>query len=126
MAVSPNFRSYVEDQLRGTPGLVFRPMFGELGIYADGQFFAVLADDVLYFKVDRTTAAAYRAEGSRAFSPVPGKTSMSYYEVPPRVLEDRDELHRWLGQALDVARRGQKRAKRNSKSSRGSAGGEDA
>ncbi len=117
MAVSTSYRSFVEDQLRGLPGLLFRPMFGELGVYADGLFFALVADDVLYFKVDRLSKPSYLDAGSGGFQPIPGKGTMQYYEVPPGVLEDREQLHAWAGIALEVARRGRVRAKRKVKTS---------
>lgn len=104
MAVSAEFRDYVLDQLRATAPVTARPMFGGVGIYSRGLFFALIAEDVLYFKVDATTRKAYEERGSQAFNPF-GKGRMNYYELPEDVLEDADELRAWMDAALAVARR---------------------
>ena len=41
--------------------LTARRMFGGIGLYADGVFFALLDEQVLYFKVDDESVGAYRA-----------------------------------------------------------------
>jgi DNA transformation protein len=103
MAVSAEYRDYVLEQLRTALPVTTKAMFGGVGIYSGGTFFALLADDVLYFKVDEATRAAYEAAGSRAFTPY-GKASMKYYELPADVLENQDELRSWARAALKVAR----------------------
>jgi DNA transformation protein and related proteins len=104
MAVSAEFRDYVLDQLRGVAPVTARPMFGGVGIYSRGTFFALIAQDVLYFKVDATTRKAYEERGSQPFNPF-GKGTMGYYELPEDILEDADELRKWMRAALAVARR---------------------
>jgi len=53
MPVSSSFRTFVVDQLsRVVPHLRARAMFGGVGIYAGDLFFALIADDSLYFKVN--------------------------------------------------------------------------
>ena len=107
MAVSAEFRDYVLDQLRAIAPVTARAMFGGVGIYSRGTFFALIAEDVLYFKVDPTTRKAYEARGSQAFNPF-GKGTMGYYELPEDILEDADELRQWMGEALVVARKTKK------------------
>lgn len=81
-------------------------MFGGAGLYCDGLFFALVADDVLYFKVDDSNRADYEAAGMGPFKPFPDKQGvMQYYEVPIDVLENRQTLRDWAEKALDVARR---------------------
>jgi DNA transformation protein len=81
-------------------------MFGGAGLYFDGLFFALVADDVLYFKVDDSNRSDYEAASMDPFCPFPDKPyAMQYYEVPIDVLENRDTLRDWAQKALDVAER---------------------
>jgi len=107
MSVSPSFRAYVLEQLaRATPGIRARSMFGGVGIYASDLFFALIDDDILYFKVDATTRSDFEQRGMEPFRPGgPAGEVMQYYQVPEEVLEDPDQLRRWAGAALDVAHR---------------------
>lgn len=104
MPVSAEFREYVLDQLRAVAPVSARAMFGGVGIYSRGTFFALIADDVLYFKVDETNRSDYEAAGSRTFNPF-NKNPMKYFEVPVDVLEDEEQLRRWTRAALEVARK---------------------
>ena len=103
MGYSPEFRDYVLDQLRAVTPVTPKAMFGGVGIYSRGIFFALIAEDVLYYKVDDATRPRYEARGSKAFNPF-GKGTMGYYELPAEVLEDEDELRTWTREALAVAR----------------------
>jgi DNA transformation protein len=79
-------------------------MFGGIGIYSGDAFFAILAADELFFKVDDSNRAAYEAAGSEPFKPVLERpVSMSYWRVPLEVLEDPHELADWARRALLAA-----------------------
>jgi DNA transformation protein len=88
-------------------------MFGGVGIYAGELFFALIADDTLYFKVDDSTRNDFEARGSGPFRPYGehGET-MGYYRVPEDLLEDPDELAVWARRAIEVAGRMKGRASR--------------
>lgn len=106
MPVSANFLEFVLDQLSGVGAVRSRRMFGGIGLYCDELFFAVIADDIVYFKVDDTNRADYTARGCEAFRPFPDdpKTvSMNYFRVPSDVLEDVDDLKLWARKSLAVA-----------------------
>ncbi|MFN8012669.1 MAG: TfoX/Sxy family protein [Holophagaceae bacterium] len=107
MAVSPAFRTFVLEQLEPFARLQARPMFGGVGLYGDGRFFALLDDDRLYFKVDDATRPGLVALGSGPFLPFgdPAKPMRGYYEVPGDLLEDLDRLEPFARQALAVAAR---------------------
>lgn len=106
MAVSPEYRAYVLEQLACLGGVTDRPMFGGVGIYLDRVFFALIANDVLYFKVDDSNRADYETAGMAAFKPYPTRhTTMPYYEVPVSVLEDVEQLTAWGRKAYAVASR---------------------
>ena len=80
-----------------------KPMFGGHGLYCGLTFFGLIARDRLYFKVDDDSRGEYAARGSGPFSPAPGKTMKSYYEVPRDVFESDEELMRWARRAVAVA-----------------------
>jgi DNA transformation protein len=107
MPASEGFKDFIRDQLAGFGPVTIRNMFSGAGIYADGVMFALVANDVLYLKADETSARAFAAEGMSPFSyRRAGKApvAMSYWEVPPRLLEEPDELAAWARQAHRIAR----------------------
>lgn len=106
MAVSPAYQAFILEQLSKIVSVRARRMFGEVGLYGDGVFFAIIANDVRYLKVDETTHPSFAAHGLRPFLPYgdPARP-MAYYEVPAEALDDPDELRVWVEQALSVARR---------------------
>ncbi len=118
MAVSDSYLAFVLEQLDGVRRLVTKRMFGGIGMYSDGMFFAVIDNDTLFFKVDETLAKRYRDKGMPPFAPIPGaRPMMGYYQVPPDVLEDGRLLVKWAGDSIAVAGRprrapGRRRAKR--------------
>lgn len=113
MAVSVSFRTFVLEQLGQVRPVTFRPMFGGLTVFAEGRAFALADDDVLYFKVDDTNRPDFEAAGMGPFLPFgdPAKP-MQYYELPAEVLEDADELARWMAKAIAVAAKAKTRARR--------------
>jgi DNA transformation protein len=106
MSVSDEYLTYVTDQLEYLGPIRSRRMFGGAGLYFEGLFFAVVADDVLYFKVDDSNRPDYEAEGMEAFRPFPEKSMvMSYYQVPIDVIEDKEAINEWAERAVSVAER---------------------
>ncbi len=106
MAVSKQYLDYLLGQLEGLGRLSARPMFGGVGLYGGGVFFGLLYEDRLYFRTDDTTRPEYEARGSEGFRPPrvnTKRTKMTYYTVPPEVLEDGDELVRWAHKAVAAA-----------------------
>jgi DNA transformation protein len=80
MPVSPSFRTFIVDQLgRAVDGVRTRGMFGGVGIYAGDLFFALIADDVLYFKVDDSNRGDFEARRMGPFQPYgPSGEGMQY------------------------------------------------
>jgi len=111
MPPSEGFKAFIADQLAGFGPVTIRNMFGGAGIYADGVMFAILADDTLYLKADDTSSRAFADEGMKPFTYTAkgGKPiAMSYWEVPPRLLEEPDELAEWAREAHRIARASKK------------------
>lgn len=92
-------------------------MFGGVGLYHRDLFFALIAADVLHFKVDARSRPEYEARGMKPFKPSPGRpTTLGYFEVPPEILDDREALAGWAKTAVGVARN--TRAARSGRSKR--------
>jgi TfoX/Sxy family transcriptional regulator of competence genes len=104
MAVNASFRSFVLDQLsRVVPGVRPRAMFGGVGVYSRDVFFALMAGDTLYLKVDDTNRGDFEARGLGPFRPFGEHGEvMSYYAVDESILEDLDELRQWCEKAIAV------------------------
>ena len=112
MSVSDNYRTYIVDQLGALPGLSTRRMFGGLGLYSGEWFFALIDDDVLYFKVDDANREEYTSRGMKAFMPFPGQPSLGYFQVPEDVIEEAEDLARWARRSVEVAQRAGVKKKR--------------
>ncbi len=106
MPVNNSYRDYVLEQLAIAGSVTARKMFGGVGLYLDGLFFALIADDRLYFKVDDTNRSDYETVGMGPFQPYDDKPyTMQYYEVPVEILEDRIDLCIWAKKARKIKSR---------------------
>jgi DNA transformation protein and related proteins len=107
MPVSNGYRTYIIEQLQALPQLSTRRMFGGLGLYSGAWFFALIDDDVLFFKVDDANRADYQARGMQGFRPFPDRpdVSLGYFQVPPEVIEEAEDLARWARRSIEVAQR---------------------
>lgn len=105
MAVSDEFRDYVLEQLASAGKVSPRRMFGGVGLYLDGLFFALIDDDTLYFKTDDANRPRFEQAGSRPFCPYPDRPGhvMAYWAVPAEVLEDAEQLREWTRESLAAA-----------------------
>ena len=105
MAVSNEFCDYALEQLASSGKVSARRMFGGVGLYLDGLFFAVIDDDTLYFRTDDSNRARFVRAGSRPFCPFPDRPGhvMAYWQVPAEVLEDAEQLRNWTREALAAA-----------------------
>lgn len=120
MAVSPDYKTYVQDLLAPTGPVEIKRMFGGAGLFRGGLMFGLIADDVLYLKTDADNRPDFDAAGSAPFTFTRGGKVMrtSYWSCPADVLEDPDAFGDWTAKAYDVALRadrakGKKSSKRN-------------
>jgi DNA transformation protein len=110
------YLNYLLEQLAPLGSLRAKAMFGGFGLYCDEIFFAIIADDVLYVKVDNTNRPRFIAASLPAFSyQVKNGThqSMSYYSLPESSLEEQAELLDWAREGIAAALRAPERKKRN-------------
>lgn len=103
-----DFHEFVmQDLLADIPSISSRSMFGGYGIYKDNFIFALIAYDVLYFKVNETNKFDYITKKSKPFmyekdgqKPI----AMSYWEVPADVLDDKEELKKWVEKSYKISK----------------------
>jgi DNA transformation protein len=100
-----SFKEFVLDQLSALPDVRARAMFGAHGLYSGGRFFGILDEGRLFFKTDTKSQADYIAQGMGPFTyEMKGRVmTMGYHEVPPDVLENREELVAWAHRAIQIA-----------------------
>lgn len=114
MPVSQAYLDMVREFLAPLGAISVRRMFGGAGIYSGGVMFALVEDDVLYFKADDTTSVRYVDEGMTPFT-FEGQTRMvetSYWRAPERVFDEPDEMLDLAREAITVAANA-KKAKRS-------------
>lgn len=119
--VDDPYIAHVQEMLAAFGLVSARRMFGGFGIYRGAVMFALVADDVLYFKSGPALAEVaaeyelkfftYEKPAARGQKKV---VVMSYAEVPADVLEDIDTMAHWAEAAyIDAlgARRGKPQMK---------------
>ena len=106
MAVSNDFIQYVVDQLSGLGEVQIKRMFGGAALYQHELAFGMIANDVVYLKVDDTNRDKYLHEGSTPLKPFKNNaTVLSFYNVPPDVFEDADEFVSWAKESLEIQKK---------------------
>jgi DNA transformation protein len=110
MLLNSSFASNVLEQMAVMEGISTRRMFGGIGIYRVGLIFAIIVDERLYFKVGNSNKPDFQQAGSVPFiynrHDKKGEdklVTMSYWEVPPYVLEDKDAMFLWMTKAYEAA-----------------------
>ena len=100
-----SFKEFVLDQLSALPELRAKAMFGGHGFYSSERFFGILFEGRFYCKASERSRAAYVERSMEPFTyELKGRVmTMSYYEVPPDVLENAAELVVWAERAIQVA-----------------------
>lgn len=113
MARDKGFYTYIATEVfSDIEGITSRQMFGGYGFYKDGIFFALIAEGKLYFKVGKSNKDDYEQYNSKPFNfeMKNGKvTTMSYWEVPETILEEREALSIWIEKAVLAAKESKKK-----------------
>ncbi len=112
--MASEFEDYLKDMFSPIDGVVFRRMFGGLGIFRDKTMFALVADDSLYFRTDDEIVPDFEAEGSGPFI-YEGKnkpTTMPYWRAPERLFDDPEDFVSWAEKSYAAALRAAKKKNR--------------
>jgi len=107
MASSKDFRDQMLGLLLPFGPVLSRSMFGGFGFYMDGIMFALIAYDQIHFKVDDGNRQEYidASIGPFTYEGKKKPVQMSYFLMPPNVLDNQIELAEGAGRALDAAKR---------------------
>lgn len=99
------FVNYIIELMQGIGPVSAKAMFGGHGIYLDGLMFALITDNVLYFKVNKEIEDEFISRNLEAFTYFKKgkKHSMSYYQAPEETLEDSEAMHLWANKSYRVA-----------------------
>ena len=105
MKKQDEFIDFLLEQMQALGPVSAKAMFGGFGIYVDDLMFALVADDVLYFKTSAEDLPEYERQGLNPFSyQRNGKSySMSYSEAPAEVLDDSEAMQQWANRAIAAA-----------------------
>lgn len=105
--VEKEFTTYIVDLMQSIGPVNAKAMFGGYGIFLDGLMFGLIADNVLYLKVDQETESDFKALGLEPFmfNKKGKEIKMSYYQAPEEALEDGEEMKLWAGKAYSTALR---------------------
>jgi DNA transformation protein and related proteins len=101
-------RDFLIDLFADFGPVTVRRMFSGFGISADGTNFALALRGGLYLRADEQTIARFEAEGSKPFqyqTRAKTVTVASYWQSPPRLYDDPEELTGWARAALAAAER---------------------
>ncbi len=106
MAVSNDFIQYVLDQLSGLGKVQIKRMFGGAALYQDELAFGMIANDVVYLKVDDSNRDKYLHEASTPLKPFKNNaTVLSFYNVPPDVFDNADLFVSWAKESLEIQKK---------------------
>jgi DNA transformation protein len=107
MTTTPGFAEYAVELLGSAGRVAARRMFGGYGLYCDGAFFALIADDVLYLKADDVNRPELERAGSAPFvyEAKGRRATMAYWRAPDPAMESREAMAPWARGALAAALR---------------------
>lgn len=125
MANAPDFVDHLLELMRaGGRAVEARRMFGGHGLYADGLFFGIVADDVVFLRVDDGNRAEFDAIDAQVFEyrKKDGVGRAPGYRRPPDdAIESADAMRPWLRSALGAALRAAAGRRPRKKQPKGSA-----
>jgi DNA transformation protein and related proteins len=102
------FVEHVVESLRRFGTVEARSMFGGWGLYHEGLFFALVADDVLYLKADDQNRGEFDARGLEPwiFVPKRGERIVTQYrQAPEEGFEDAEVMAKWARSSYGAALR---------------------
>lgn len=107
-----DFVDHVVETMRELGPVTAKAMFGGWGLYHEGLFFALIAEDTLYLKVDDDNRAQFEGAGLQPFVYVTkdgDRMAMSYYQAPPDALESPATMTAWARSGYAAALRARNR-----------------
>jgi len=108
------FVSYIVELMQSMGPVHSKSMFGGHGIFLDGLMFGLIADNVLYLKIDTQTEADFISKDLEPFTYAKKNKvfKMNYYQAPEETLEDNEQMNTWANTAYTVAIRAAEKKKK--------------
>ncbi len=105
------FVDYLNEVFEEFGAITSRKMFGGHGIYRDGLMFGLVADDELYFKVDKVSVGLFEEKSLEPFEYIKNNKpmKMSYYLAPEEIYDEPDVAKEWAERAFEAALRSKKK-----------------
>jgi len=98
---SPELVARFESAVPDAPGVEARQMFGYPVAFVNGNMFMGLHQEDMFLRLgDPDRAKAMQLDGSRAFSPLPGREMKDYMVIAASVVARPGELRKWVARAL--------------------------
>ena len=119
MVASASFAEFLREQLAPLGRVTMRRMFGKTGVFCDGLMFAMVTDNMLYFRVDDHNREDFKEAASVPplnYRKGGASIDLSFWRAPERLFDEPDELVAWARMALAAA--GRVAAKRDPAASR--------
>jgi DNA transformation protein and related proteins len=112
--LTSDFASHCADLLGAVGTVQTKRMFGVYGVYVDGVFVAIVADDNLYLKSDDQTLQRFTAAGRTRFCfTARGKLQATHFWSAPADAMDSPALMRpWAQLAFEAALRARAKSKK--------------
>jgi DNA transformation protein and related proteins len=108
MVASDSFAEFLREQLVPLGHVTMRRMFGKTGVFCKGLMFAMVTNDMLYFRVDDHNRTVFKEAESvppLSYEKRGCTIDLSFWRAPDRLLDEPDELVTWARAALAAARR---------------------
>ncbi|MDP6650671.1 MAG: TfoX/Sxy family protein [Gammaproteobacteria bacterium] len=101
------FAAYVVDLSQAIGPVYSKRMFGGFGIFLDGMMFGLIAENILYLKVDDEIRADFEELGLQPFTydKQGRQMRLSYYQAPEEALENMDIMLEWGNKGFAAALR---------------------
>lgn len=117
MAKEDAYVEYLHELLDPLGKISSKKMFGGYGVYCNGVMIGLVADELLYLKVDEQTKPLFSSAGCEPFI-YQSKTkdvAMSYWSVPDDAMESSEQMLPWAKLAYAAALRKEKKATKKKK-----------
>lgn len=100
------FVGFVLEQMALAGPVRARRMFGGYGIYLAEHFVAIVLNGKLFLKASDSTRHQFEQRGLEplVFRMKARQITAKYFEAPPEVFDDPEEMTRWLQLAKSAAR----------------------
>jgi DNA transformation protein len=108
MSIDEGLLAWVEEALAPLGRVTMRRMMGGATLYLNGNVFAILDEEQIWFKSDAEADAVWDAQGCERFTVAfkDGRAeTMNYRRGPLDVYDDPEAMQRWAALAVEASLR---------------------